>query len=273
MTKTHYFILANLILMVIILMTACGGPALAKTGDTVRVHYTGKLSDGTVFDTSVGSEPLELTLGQGKVIASFEQAIIGMKVGETRTFTLTADQAYGQRQEDLVFEVGRDKLSPDIKPEVGMQLQGSQGVVTIIKVSETTITVDANHPLAGQDLTFDIELVEIGKSQSQGESQTSTNLAAALSSGKPTLAEFGSTTCIPCKQMKPILEELASTYKDKVNIVIIEIYDNRDLANQYKIMAMPTQVVFDSNGQEVNRHMGFWSKEEIIAKFKEIGIE
>jgi thioredoxin 1 len=154
-----------------------------------------------------------------------------------------------------------------------MQLQTSQGIITIVEVTETTVKMDANNPLAGKDLTFSIELVEIGKSQSQGESITSTNLAGALASGKPTLAEFGSTTCIPCKQMKPILEELAATYKDKVNIVIIEIYDNRELANQYKIMAMPTQVVFDNNGKEVTRHMGFWDKADILAQFKQMGIE
>lgn len=273
MTKKYCFGLVNLALIILILMTGCGGPPQAKAGDTVRVHYTGKLADGTVFDTSIGSEPYEFTQGQGQTISGFEQAVIGMKVGESKTVTIPVDEAYGPRQDDLIVEIGRDRLSPDIEPEIGMQLQGGQGVVTIIKVSETTVTVDANHPLAGQDLTFSIELIEIGKSQSQGESLTSTNLAVALSSGKPTLAEFGSTTCIPCKQMKPILEELASTYKDKVNIVIIEIYDNRGLANEYKIMAMPTQVIFDSSGKEVTRHIGFWAKEDIIAKLNEMGIE
>lgn len=273
MTKKHYLILLSVILLLVILVTGCGGPAQAKTGDTVSVHYTGKLADGTVFDTSNGGEPLEFTLGQGNVIAGFEQAVIGMKVGELKTFILTPDQAYGQRNEELVFEVEKDELSSNITPEEGMMLQTSQGIITIIEVTDTTIKFDANNPLAGKDLTFSIELIAIGKSQSQGESLTSTNLAAALSSGKPTLAEFGSTTCIPCKQMKPILEDLASTYKDKINIVIIEIYDNKDLANQYKIMAMPTQLVFDRNGQEVNRHMGFWPMEEIIEQLKELGIE
>jgi len=273
MTKKHYLILLSVILLLVILVTGCGGPAQAKTGDTVSVHYTGKLADGTVFDTSNGGEPLEFTLGQGNVIAGFEQAVIGMKVGELKTFILTPDQAYGQRNEELVFEVEKDELSSNITPEEGMMLQTSQGIITIIEVTDTTIKFDANNPLAGKDLTFSIELIAIGKSQSQGESLTSTNLAASLSSGKPTLAEFGSTTCIPCKQMKPILEDLASTYKDKINIVIIEIYDNKDLANQYKIMAMPTQLVFDRNGQEVNRHMGFWPREEIMEQLKELGIE
>lgn len=272
MANRLWFVLVCLILLITILITGCS-PALAKTGDTVKVHYTGTLSDGTEFDSSISSEPIEFVIGEGNIIAGFEQAVIGMKAGEKKTFTLAADQAYGQRNEELVFEIGKDELPADIVPETGMMLQTSQGIITIVEVTETTVKMDANNPLAGKELTFSIELVEIGKSQSQGESLTSTNLAAALSSGKPTLAEFGSTTCIPCKQMKPILEELAATYKDKMNIVIIEIYDNRDLANQYKIMAMPTQVVFDSNGQEINRHMGFWAKADILTQFKQMGIE
>jgi peptidylprolyl isomerase len=275
MTKKHYLVLASAILLTAILVTGCGGPAIAKTGDTVRVHYTGKLADGTVFDTSAGSEPLEFTLGEGKVIPGFEQAVTGMKVGEYKKVTIPVDEAYGQRQEDLIFEVGRDKLSPDIKPEVGMQLQGSQGVVTIIKVSETTITLDANHPLAGQDLTFDIELVEIGASQSDTKESglTSLPLEQALKNGLPTIAELGSSTCIPCKQMKPLLEQLATEYEGKLNVVIVEIYEHRELAQQYGIMAIPTQIIFDNSGKEITRHMGFWPREEIIAQLEKMGID
>ena len=198
-------VLISLTLAAVMLLTVPGcAPKQAETGDTVRVHYTGKLQNGEVFDTSAGGEPLEFTLGQGQTISGFEQAVIGMRVGETKTVTIPTDQAYGQHQKDLVFEVGRDKLSPDINPEVGMQLQGGQGVVTIIKVSEKTVTVDANHPLAGQDLTFDIELVEIEASQSDTRESdlTSMPLEQALTNGLPTIAELGSSTCIPCKQMK-----------------------------------------------------------------------
>jgi len=102
---------------------------------------------------------------------------------------------------------------------------------------------------------------------------TSISLEQALSSGKPTLAEFGSNTCMPCKQMKPILEELAIEYEDKLNVVIVEVYEHRDLASQYQIMAIPTQIFFDSSGKETTRHIGFWSKEEIITRLKEVGIE
>jgi FKBP-type peptidyl-prolyl cis-trans isomerase 2 len=283
MTKKHYSVLATIILLVAILATGCSGPELAETGDTVKVHYTGKLTDGTVFDTSVGSEPLEFTLGQGKVIAGFEQVVVGMQVGESKTVTIPADQAYGQRRDDMIFEVGRDELPADIDPEVGMQLQMNQGdggitIVTITDVSETTVKIDANHPLAGQDLKFDIELVEIGKSQSspttsQGTDLSSMPLGQALSSGKPTIAEFGSSTCIPCKQMKPILEKLSTEYEGKLNVVIVEVYEQRELTQQYGIMAIPTQIVYDSSGKEITRHMGLWPREEIIAQLKKMGIE
>jgi len=98
-------------------------------------------------------------------------------------------------------------------------------------------------------------------------------LEQALSSGTPTLAEFGRGICIPCKMMKPILEELAIEYEDKLNVVIVEIDEHRDLTNQYGIMAIPTQIFFDSSGKEVTRHMGFWPKEEIIAQLKKMGVD
>jgi FKBP-type peptidyl-prolyl cis-trans isomerase 2 len=281
MTKKSYTALVSMILLAVMLVTGCSSAIQqAKIGDTVKVHYTGRLQDGTVFDTSVGSEPLEFTLGQGQIIPGFEQAVIGMQVGESKTVTIPADQAYGPRRDDMILEVSRDELPDDLEPTVGMQLQMNQGdggiiIVTITEVSETTIKIDANHPLAGQDLTFDIKLVGIGKSQTgtTGSGLTSLPLGKALSSGKPTLAEFGSSTCVPCKQMKPILEKLAVEYKGKLNVVIVEVYEQRALTQQYGIMAIPTQIVFDSSGKEVTRHMGFWAKEEIVAQLKKIGIE
>ena len=102
---------------------------------------------------------------------------------------------------------------------------------------------------------------------------TSIPLGEALSSGKPTLAEFGWRTCTPCKMMKPILEELAIEYEDKLNVVIVEVYEHMDLAREYQIMAIPTQIFFDSGGKEVTRHMGFWPKEEIIAQLNKMVIE
>ena len=140
--------------------------ASAKSGDTVRIHYTGTLDDGTQFDSSSGREPLEFALGGGQVIPGFDSAVDGMTVGESKNVTIAPDDAYGQRHEQLVQQVPRDILPEDMEPAVGMQLQsqspdGQTMNLTVTEVLEETITVDANHPLAGQALTFAIELVEI----------------------------------------------------------------------------------------------------------------
>jgi len=263
------------ILLTAIFAAGCGSSAVAKTGDTVKVHYTERMTDGTVFDTSVGSEPMEFTLGEGRLIPGFEQAVTGMQVGKSKTVTIPVDEAYGQRRDELIFEVERDELPADIEPEVGMQLPTSQGVVTIVEVTETMVKIDANHLLAGQDLTFEIELIEIGASQSDTTESglTSMPLEQALANGLPTLAEFGRGVCIPCKQMKPILEDLAKEYEGKVNVLIVEIDDHMDQTREHGIMAIPTQIFLDSEGQEVTRHMGFFAKDDIIAQLKEMGIE
>lgn len=138
----------------------------AKSGDTVRIHYTGKLKDGTRFDSSTGREPLEFALGSGQVIPGFDNAVDGMKVGDSKTVTIAPEQAYGPRHEQLIQEVPKTALPPELEPEIGMQLQskapdGQTMQLLVTEVAEQTITVDGNHPLAGQDLTFDIELVEI----------------------------------------------------------------------------------------------------------------
>jgi peptidylprolyl isomerase len=159
------FIVLMIILVSGAIMTSCtsGG---AKNGDIVQVQYTGKLADGTVFDSSVGGDPLEFTLGKEQMIPGFEKAVLGMKVGEKKTFTIPAAEAYGQRLENLVSEIGRDKLPSDLVPTVGQQLQsrlpdGTILTVIITKVTEKTVTIDANHPLAGKDLTFEIEIIKI----------------------------------------------------------------------------------------------------------------
>lgn len=138
----------------------------AKDGDTVRIHYSGKLDDGTPFDSSEGRDPLEFSLGGGQVIAGFDRAVSGMSVGESKSVAIAPDDAYGARHEQLVQEVQKTDLPSDMETFVGMQLQGQSpdGHVThfvVTAVSELSITVDANHPLAGQTLNFDIELVEI----------------------------------------------------------------------------------------------------------------
>jgi peptidylprolyl isomerase len=138
----------------------------AKSGDTVKIHYTGTLGDGTEFDSSAGRDPLEFALGSGQVIPGFDNAVDGMTVGDSKTVTIPAGEAYGERHDQLVQEVPKDALPGEMEPEVGMQLQsqspdGQIMNLVIVEVEEETITVDGNHPLAGQALTFAIELVEI----------------------------------------------------------------------------------------------------------------
>lgn len=138
----------------------------AKSGDTVKIHYTGKLDDGTIFDSSANREPLEFTLDSGQVIPGFDSAVMGMTPGETKTETIPMDQAYGPYRVEMVIEVNKQQLPPDLDPEVGQQLQIQQTngqiiPVYVTEVNDSTVTLDANHPLAGQDLTFDIQLVEI----------------------------------------------------------------------------------------------------------------
>lgn len=138
----------------------------AQKGNTVRVHYTGSLDDGTVFDSSEGREPLEFKLGEQRVIPGFENAVVGMSPGEKKKEKIPADEAYGPRRDDMLLEIDRDQLPKEISPEVGLQLQmtttdGRQVPVKITEVEDSKIKLDANHPLAGKDLVFDLELVEV----------------------------------------------------------------------------------------------------------------
>jgi peptidylprolyl isomerase len=140
--------------------------AQVKAGDIVKVHYTGKLEDGRVFDTSTGRDPLEFSVGAGDVIEGFDQAVVGMSPGETKTATIPANEAYGPHREEMIIEVDRERFPSDFRPEIGRRLEmrrpdGDVMRFVVTDVSESTVTLDANHPLAGEDLTFDIELVEI----------------------------------------------------------------------------------------------------------------
>ncbi len=162
-----WYIAIGIIFLAAILVSGCGG-IKAETGDTVKIHYTGTLNNGTVFDTSLEGQPLKFTIGQGQLISGFEQAVIGMKVGDSKTVNIPANEAYGPYRDDLVITVNLSQL-PD-NTEVGQQLQmmetdGSVLVVTVIDISETTATLDANHLLAGEDLIFEIEIIEIEKMQ------------------------------------------------------------------------------------------------------------
>jgi peptidylprolyl isomerase len=140
--------------------------AQVKEGDTVKVHYHGKLTDGSTFDSSEGREPLEFEVGSGSVIAGFDRGITGMEVGEKKTINIPFGEAYGEKQDDLLMEFPLDRFPADMRPETGMQLNMSNGggqnfPVIIREVKEETVVLDANHPLAGEDLVFDLELVEI----------------------------------------------------------------------------------------------------------------
>jgi FKBP-type peptidyl-prolyl cis-trans isomerase 2 len=140
--------------------------ATAKEGDVVKVEYTGKFDDGSVFDSSEGREPLQFKLGANDVIPGFEQAVTGMNIGDSKTVKIPAEDAYGPHQDDLAMVVDRSEFPDDLQPEIGDRLQltdddGRVLVVTVTEASPKTLTLDANHPLAGKDLTFDIKLVEV----------------------------------------------------------------------------------------------------------------
>jgi peptidylprolyl isomerase len=138
----------------------------AAAGKTVRFHYTGSLADGTVFDSSVERDPLQVTLGAGQIIPGVDQALTGMAPGDEQKVTVAADEAYGPHRDELIHEVERERLSPEMKVGVGDRLEGTDGSgrrlqLTVVEVNEEAVKLDANHPLAGQDLTFELKLVEI----------------------------------------------------------------------------------------------------------------
>jgi peptidylprolyl isomerase len=138
----------------------------AKPGDTVRLHYTGRLEDGTVFDTSTGHAPIQFTISAGLVIYGLDQAIVGMGAGEERCIRVPAHEAHGQHRDDLVLELRRDQMLDHVEPEVGQVYEirnddGSKADYRVTAVSPTEITLDANHPLAGKDLVFTVQLIEI----------------------------------------------------------------------------------------------------------------
>ncbi|MGK7311200.1 MAG: FKBP-type peptidyl-prolyl cis-trans isomerase [Candidatus Longimicrobiales bacterium M2_2A_002] len=138
----------------------------AQQGDTVAVHYTGKLDDGEVFDSSRDRDPLEFEVGSGQVIPGFDRAVEGLGIGESREVTLKPEEGYGEPREDLVVDVDRSQFPEEEDPAVGRQVQvqvapGQNRVATITGIEDESVTLDLNHPLAGKELTFDVELVEI----------------------------------------------------------------------------------------------------------------
>jgi peptidylprolyl isomerase len=139
----------------------------AKSGDTVKVHYTGTLRDGTLFDSSRERDPLEFTLGEGNTIPGFENALVGMALGESKTVVIAPEHAYGERNEDAVQEFPREMMPAELELEIGVRLKaqapdGQPMVLTVAAFDDETVSLDANHPLAGEELTFEVELIEIG---------------------------------------------------------------------------------------------------------------
>lgn len=167
MIKKYPVILSAAVIMLTLLTVAgCAEKKTAMDGDVVKVHYTGRLADGSTFDSSAGSNPLEFTIGDGSMIPGFENALKGMKVGEVKTVSIPADEAYGQRNENLVMELDRSRLAYGVNPVAGDKLKltladGRTTLVLVAAVSESTVTIDANHELAGKDLTFKLELIEL----------------------------------------------------------------------------------------------------------------
>ncbi|MFN4893324.1 MAG: peptidylprolyl isomerase [Bacteroidota bacterium] len=140
--------------------------SIAKTGDTVRVHYHGRLTSGETFDSSAERDPLEFELGTGQVIAGFDNGVTGMTIGEKKTIEIPFLEAYGPRNESMIIEMPKERFPSDMQIEIGMPLMMSDGQgqnlqVAVTDIQELTVTLDANHPLAGKDLIFDLELVEI----------------------------------------------------------------------------------------------------------------
>ena len=166
MFRLSHIVLAVILISGVVLTGCSSTPAVAKNGDTVQVDYTGKLTDGTVFDSSAGHAPLEFTLGQEQVIPGFEKAILGMKVGEKKTVTIPTAEAYGPYHEDWVMQISRDRIKTDAEITVGQVLNltanGQQFQFLVTNISDNgTLTLDPNSPLAGKDLTFDIQLIKI----------------------------------------------------------------------------------------------------------------
>lgn len=150
------------------ILTDSGGKIMgqAKAGDKVIVHYTGSYDDGTVFDSSMELGPLEVTIGTGMVIPGFDRALLDMEPGQKKMVNIPVEEAYGPRIDDLVAVVGRERIPADIPLEIGQQLQlsladGGEAIVLIVDLTDETVTLDANHPMAGLDLNFELELVEI----------------------------------------------------------------------------------------------------------------
>ena len=170
MKKLSTFLLFSIICA--LFLFGCSTVEKAESGDTVRLNYTGTLEDGTVFDSSGGREPIEFVIGAGAVIPGLDKGVIGMAMSETKTITIPMEEAYGPKNPNMIMKAPKDKLPPEMGLEIGQQLESRQPdgrvmYATIIEVDEDSVTLDANHPLAGKTLIFEVEIVEIIKGESE----------------------------------------------------------------------------------------------------------
>lgn len=224
MKKTR-LILSGIMLLAALVASGCAAQSV-KDGDTVTINYTLALDDGSIYYTTSGGEPHQFTLGEGALIPGFEEAVIGMQVGESKTVKLPPEKAYGSRRPELVMTGDRSLLPEGLQPVVGQQLEttisGEPAMVMVMEVTETTVTLDANHPLAGQNLTFSIELVAIGENLAAGglANQATINgvilAAAMLGSGAAFLYLRGrrrrppaTASVSPARRKEGLLAELA----------------------------------------------------------------
>jgi len=161
--KTLIIAIAIVAIGVLIFTPSITGGAVIKSGDTISLEYTGKLTDGTVFDTSIGSEPLEFVAGAKQVITGFDNAVLGMKIGEEKTFTILPEEAYGSRQDALIIDMNKTQLTEmiGIEPYVGMELTSENGPVVVVDLNDENATIDLNHPLAGKELIFTVKILKI----------------------------------------------------------------------------------------------------------------
>ncbi len=294
-----------LIILVVGMLCACGNPApeVANEGELSTYQLEIDLL-GTRHEVSVDIQgrlktSVELSSADGKISLSLNEGTLLMDKDENplQTIHVAIDPSPPPPPGDAyiigeVYDFGPEaaNFNPSIKLTLsynpGELPEGARESDVYIAYYQDTgwnmlryKNVDTkNHRVTTQVNYFARYAVLIPREQSTPmptpkPGLTSMSLGQALSSGKPTLAEFGRGICIPCKEMKPILEELAVEYQGKLNVVIVEIDEYQDLTRQYGIMAIPTQIFFDSSGKEITRHMGFWSKEEIIAQLEEMGIE
>jgi FKBP-type peptidyl-prolyl cis-trans isomerase 2 len=166
MKKGWFLILLGSVILIVVLAASLASGTV-RAGDTVTIHYTLTLDDGTVYDSTLGREPLTTTLGQGQFIASFEEELLGMLPGEVKTFALSPEEAFGEYRTDLIGTVERSWLPESVEPQVGKRVQtefrdGTPVIAVIKEFDDTSITLDANHPLAGRTLTFKVQLLAIG---------------------------------------------------------------------------------------------------------------